>query len=141
MRAEDAPASPRRSARSVPPGASVAADVARDHRGGARPAATRRCEEYEARFAGGETHGYALGPPLKVADAALEIALDGLDAAVRAGLEVAIANVRAVAEAGLDEDRAVDAARGPDREAARGPGPPRRDLRAQRPPSRIRPRS
>jgi histidinol dehydrogenase len=90
----------------VPPGASVAAEVAKII-ATVRSGGDQALDELEARFAGGETHGYALGPPLKVADAALEIALDGLAPDVRAGLEVAIANVRAVAEAGLDADRLV----------------------------------
>ena len=46
-----------------------------------REGGDKALEELEARFAGAETHGFALGPPLKVADAALEIALDGLDPA------------------------------------------------------------
>jgi histidinol dehydrogenase len=90
----------------VPPGASVAADVAKII-ASVRDGGDAALDELEARFAGAETHGYALGPPLKVADAALEIALDGLAPDVRNGLEVAIANVRAVAEAGLDADRTV----------------------------------
>jgi histidinol dehydrogenase len=90
----------------VPPGASVAADVAKII-ASVRDGGDKALEDLEARFAGAETHGYALGPPLKVADAALEIALDGLAPDVRNGLEVAIANVRAVAEAGLDSDRLV----------------------------------
>jgi histidinol dehydrogenase len=90
----------------VPPGASVAADVAKII-ASVRDGGDKALEDLEARFAGAETHGYALGPPLKVADAALEIALDGLAPDVRNGLEVAIANVRAVAEAGLDTDRLV----------------------------------
>jgi histidinol dehydrogenase len=69
-------------------------------------------EEYERRFAGGAirgevSHGAAVGPPLRVPDAALEIALDDLAADVRHGLEVAIANVRAVAEAGIDSEAEV----------------------------------
>jgi histidinol dehydrogenase len=88
----------------VPPGASVAADVAKII-ASVRDGGDAALEELEARFAGAETHGFALGPPLKVANAALEIALDGLAPEVRNGLEVAIANVRAVAEAGLDSDR------------------------------------
>jgi histidinol dehydrogenase len=51
-----------------------------------------------------ERHGSGIGPPLKLPRAALDIALDDLDADVRAGLEVAIENVRAVAEAGLDAE-------------------------------------
>jgi histidinol dehydrogenase len=90
----------------VPPGASVAADVAKII-ASVRDGGDKALEDLEGRFAGAETHGYALGPPLKVADAALEIALDGLAPDVRNGLEVAIANVRAVAEAGLDSDRLV----------------------------------
>jgi histidinol dehydrogenase len=84
----------------------VAADVAKII-ASVRDGGDKALEDLEARFAGAETHGYALGPPLKVADAALEIALDGLAPDVRNGLEVAIANVRAVAEAGLDTDRLV----------------------------------
>jgi histidinol dehydrogenase len=90
----------------VPPGASVASDVAKII-ASVRDGGDAALEELEARFAGAETHGFALGPPLKVANAALEIALDGLAPEVRNGLEVAIANVRAVAEAGLDSDRTV----------------------------------
>jgi histidinol dehydrogenase len=106
VRAEHAPNVAAQIRASVPTGASVAGDVA------AILAAVRErgddaVHEYEARFAGEETHGHTLGPPLKLPKAALDIALDGLDDAVRAGLEVAIANVRAVAEAGLDSDRTV----------------------------------
>jgi histidinol dehydrogenase len=106
VRAEHAPNVAAQIRASVPAGASVAADVA------AIVAAVRErgdeaLHEYEAKFAAAETHGQTLGPPLKLPNAALDIALDGLDDAVRAGLEVAIANVRAVAEAGLDEDRTV----------------------------------
>jgi histidinol dehydrogenase len=110
----------------VPPGASVASSVAAIV-AGVRAGGDAALEEYEARFSGaraagsgeaagggpgrraggGALRGRALGPPLKLPDAALEIALDGLDPAVRAGLETAIANVRAVAEAGLDDDRTV----------------------------------
>ncbi len=84
----------------VPAGESVAAPVA-EIVAAVRERGDAALEEYEAR------HGSGLGPPLKVSDAALEIALDGLDPAVRAGLEVAIANVRAVAEAGLDTESGV----------------------------------
>jgi histidinol dehydrogenase len=106
VRAEHAPNVAAQIRASVPAGASVAADVA------AIVAAVRErgdeaLHEYEAKFASSETHGHTLGPPLKLPKAALDIALDGLDDAVRAGLEVAIANVRAVAEAGLDDDRLV----------------------------------
>jgi histidinol dehydrogenase len=130
----DAPAAAARVRALVAPGASVAAEVA------AIVAAVRErgdaaVIEYEARFArvqggqspvaaegpaapqGGQAPGAArrpLGgrPPLRVPDAALQAALDGLDPAVRAGLEVAIANVRAVAEAGLDHDVTVDLPQG-----------------------------
>jgi histidinol dehydrogenase len=55
---------------------------------------------HERRFGGGDE-------PLRVPDAELRAALDGLDPAVRAGLELAGANVRAVAEAALVGDRDV----------------------------------
>jgi histidinol dehydrogenase len=57
--------------------------------------------EYAERFDG-------VTGPLRVSEAELAEALEGLDPAVRAGLEVAIANVRAVAEAGRVEDKVVD---------------------------------
>jgi histidinol dehydrogenase len=81
----------------VPAGESVAAQVA-EIVAAVRERGDPALEEYERR------HGSGVGPPLKVPDAALEIALDDLAADVRAGLEVAIANVRAVAEAGLDPE-------------------------------------
>jgi histidinol dehydrogenase len=91
----------------VPPGASVASEVAAII-AGVRKGGDAALEDYERRFAGPTvSHGRSLGPPLKLPKAALEIALDGLDPQVRAGLETAIANVRAVAEAGLDTDREV----------------------------------
>jgi histidinol dehydrogenase len=112
VRAEDAARVAAEVRALVPPGASVAGDVA-EIIAAVRAGGDAALEEYEARF-GGETaprgggpRGRALGPPLKVSDAALEIALASLDPAVRAGLETAIANVRSVAEAGLDHDRTV----------------------------------
>jgi histidinol dehydrogenase len=85
----------------VPAGDSVAADVA-EIVAAVRERGDEAVREYQQRFS--DSHGSGLGPPLKLPGAALEIALDGLDPAVRAGLEVAIANVRAVAEAGLDPE-------------------------------------
>jgi histidinol dehydrogenase len=85
----------------VPAGASVAAEVA-EIVAAVRERGDDALHEYERRFS--DSHGSGLGPPLKLPQAALEIALDALDPAVRAGLEVAIANVRAVAEAGLDPE-------------------------------------
>ncbi len=58
---------------------------------------------YTARFDTGSTEP----PPLLVGDDALDGAVDGLDAAVRAGLELAIENVGAVARAAVREDREV----------------------------------
>ena len=106
MRAEHAPNVAAQIRASVPTGADVAADVA-EIVAAVRTRGDEALHEYEAKFAGEETHGFALGPPLKLPAAALDIALESLDDAVRAGLEVAIANVRAVAEAGLDDDRLV----------------------------------
>jgi histidinol dehydrogenase len=106
VRAEHAPNVAAQIRAAVPTGASVAADVA-EIVAAVRERGDEALHEFEAKFAGAETHGHALGPPLKLSKAALDIALDSLDDAVRAGLEVAIANVRAVAEAGLDEDRTV----------------------------------
>jgi histidinol dehydrogenase len=106
VRAEHAPNVAAQIRASVPTGASVAADVA-EIVAAVRARGDEALHEYEAKFAGAETHGHTLGPPLKLPAAALDIALDSLDDAVRAGLEVAIANVRAVAEAGLDDDRLV----------------------------------
>jgi histidinol dehydrogenase len=108
VRAEDAPRVAAEVRALVPPGASVAADVA-EIIAAVREGGDAALEDFERRFSagGGESRGRSLGPPLRLPDAALEIALDSLDADVRAGLETAIANVRAVAEAGLDEDRSV----------------------------------
>ncbi|HET6550298.1 MAG TPA: hypothetical protein VFG79_17680, partial [Solirubrobacter sp.] len=153
MRAEDAARVAAEVRALVPPGASVAPQVA-EIIAAVRAGGDAALEEYEARFAvgraggepagggarggaeparaepapggGGEpapggappphnggappprgARGRSLGPPLRMPDAALEIALDGLDPDVRAGLETAIANVRAVAEAGLDGERGV----------------------------------
>ena len=98
MRAEDAARVAGQVRALVPPGASVAQDVAaiitRVREGG--DAAVR---EYETRF--------GAGGGARVPDAALDAALDTLAADVRGGLETAVANVRAVAAAGLDEDREV----------------------------------
>src|SRR4051795_11229251 len=79
----------------VPAGESVAAAVA-EIVAGVAAGGDEALLEYERRFARGSK---GLGPPLRIGDAALEIALDGLDADVRAGLAVAIANRRAVAGA------------------------------------------
>jgi histidinol dehydrogenase len=89
----------------VPAGASVSAAVA-EIVAAVRERGDDAVLEYARRFAGGAppAHGAQLGPPLKMPNAALDIALDGLDKDVRAGLEVAIENVRAVAEAGLDAE-------------------------------------
>jgi histidinol dehydrogenase len=107
VRAEHAPNVAAQIRAAVPSGASVAGDVA-EIIAAVRARGDDALHEYEAKFSsGGETHGHTLGPPLKLPNAALDIALDGLDDAVRHGLEVAIANVRAVAEAGLDGDRLV----------------------------------
>jgi histidinol dehydrogenase len=83
----------------VPPGRSVAVDVATILRrvGEDGDVAVR---EMEAEF--GEAR-----PELRLSDAQLDAALAELAPDVRAGLELAIANVRAVAEAGLDTDRTV----------------------------------
>jgi histidinol dehydrogenase len=105
---------------SVPSGASVAAEVA-EIIATVRERGDAAVHEYQRRFSAGgaegltqpdrpaddrgnRAQGLTLGPPLKMPDAALEIALDGLSAPLREGLEVAIANVRTVAAAGLDED-------------------------------------
>jgi histidinol dehydrogenase len=106
VRAEHAPNVAAQIRAAVPTGASVAGDVA-EIIAAVRVRGDEALHEYEAKFSSGETHGHTLGPPLKLPDAALDIALEGLDDAVRHGLEVAIANVRAVAEAGLDSDRLV----------------------------------
>jgi len=111
VRAEHAPNVAAQIRASVPTGASVAADVA-EIVAAVRARGDDALHEYEAKFAGSETHGRTLGPPLKLPDAALEIALDGLDAAVREGLEVAIANVRAVAEAGVGSDELIELPQG-----------------------------
>ena len=92
----------------VPAGASVAAAVA-EIVAAVRERGDDAVLEFERRFAGeappgADAHGARLGPPLKLPQAALDIALDDLDKDVRAGLEVAIENVRAVAEAGLDAE-------------------------------------
>jgi histidinol dehydrogenase len=81
----------------VPAGASVSKEVA-EIVAAVREHGDDAVLEHERR------HGSGVGPPLKMPNAALDIALDDLDADVRAGLEVAIENVRAVAEAGLDAD-------------------------------------
>ena len=78
--AEDAaPSAPPRSARCVPPGASVAADVADDRRRGPRGRRRRGAASYEAALRRGARRRCGLGPPTELPDAALEIALDGLD--------------------------------------------------------------
>lgn len=56
--------------------------------------------------------GGAEPPPLLVARAELDAALEAIDAPVRAALELAIENVRAVAQAGLDGDRTATLAQG-----------------------------
>jgi len=89
----------------VPAGESVAAAVA-EILAGVAAGGDAALLEYERRFA----HG--VGSPLRIGDAALAIALDGLDPAVRSGLEVAIANVRAVAEAGVDAEAEVSLRQG-----------------------------
>ena len=63
---EDAPRLAAEMRALVPPGASVADDVATIIAGGARAAATRRCEEYEARLRRrrcGATRTRRVGPP------------------------------------------------------------------------------
>ncbi len=76
----------------VPPGASVAAEVA-EIVAAVRDRGDAALDEYEQRFAGAP-HA-RLTPEVR------------LDADVRAGLEVAIANVRAVALAGVDDEVGV----------------------------------
>jgi len=93
VRADEAAARAQAVRGLVPPGASVAADVAAiiadvHHRG------DRALEEYEAKFGGRARAPFRVSGGL-------------LPPAVLDGLEVAIRNVRAVAEAGLDEERLV----------------------------------
>ena len=93
MRAEEAPERAAAIRALVPPGASVAPQVA-EIIADVRERGDAALESYEARFGGRakapfRISGGLLAPP------------------VLEGLEVAIRNVRAVAEAGLDEDRLV----------------------------------
>ena len=91
MRAEDAERVAAEIRAAVPPGASVADDVAAII-AQVRERGDAALRELEERF-GGQP-----GTPLEIPVTALDLALSELDPAVRAGLEVAIANVREVAE-------------------------------------------
>ncbi len=93
MRAEDAASRAAEIRALVPPGASVAPQVA-EIIADVRERGDAALEDYEARFGGRAKAPFRLSGGL-LAPAVLE------------GLEVAIRNVRAVAEAGLDEDRLV----------------------------------
>jgi len=96
--AADAVAAAARVRATVPPPASVAADVAEIVHT-VREGGDDALRMYERRFGGGGT--------IPVGRDELAAALDALDPAVRAGLETAIANVRAVAEAGVDDEAHV----------------------------------
>ena len=93
MRAEDAAARAAEIRALVPPGASVAPQVA-EIIADVRERGDAALEDYEARFGGRAKAPFRLSGGL-LAPPVLE------------GLEIAIRNVRAVAEAGLDEDRLV----------------------------------
>ena len=93
MRAEDAASRAAEIRALVPPGASVAPQVA-EIIADVRERGDAALEDYEARFGGRAKAPFRLSGGL-LAPPVLE------------GLEVAIRNVRAVAEAGLDEDRLV----------------------------------
>jgi histidinol dehydrogenase len=93
VRVEDAALRAAEIRASVPPGASVAVDVARIIKA-VRQDGDVALEEFEVGFGAGAT------APFRASGGALE---DD----VRAGLEIAIHNVRAVAQAGLDEPRTV----------------------------------
>ena len=124
MRAEQAAARAAEIRALVPPGESVAAQVA-EIIADVRERGDAALEAYEARFGGRARVPFRISGGLLAPD-------------VLRGLEVAIANVRAVAEAGLDEDRAGHAAPGAHGQAARGPGAARGGLRARRAATRIR---
>jgi histidinol dehydrogenase len=100
VRVEDAAAEAARVRALVPPGASVAEQVA-EIVAAVRERGDAAVAEYEARVGGGAASSW------RVPDDELQAALAALDRDVRAGLEVAIENVRAVALAGLDDERGV----------------------------------
>ena len=98
----DARATAARLRAAVPSGETVATGVAEIIEAVAG-GGDRAVLELTARY---DTDG-APAPPLRVTDAELDAAVDGLDPDVRAGLELAIENVGAVALAGLQGDRTV----------------------------------